>query len=29
MGREWPAAAQMDKPINLKDLANTIGRILG
>ena len=29
MGREWPAAAQMDKPINLKDLASTIGRILG
>jgi len=29
MGREWPAAAQMDKPINLKDLATTIGRILG
>jgi DNA-binding response OmpR family regulator len=29
MGRDWPAAAQMDKPINLKELATTIGRILG
>ncbi len=29
MGRDWPAAAQMDKPINLKELASTIGRILG
>jgi DNA-binding response OmpR family regulator len=29
MGRDWPAAAQMDKPINLKELATAIGRILG
>ncbi len=28
MGRDWPAAAQMDKPINLKELAAAIGRIL-
>jgi len=29
MGRDWPAAAQMEKPVDLKDLASTIGRILG
>jgi DNA-binding response OmpR family regulator len=29
LGRDWPAAAQMEKPINLKELATTIGRVLG
>jgi len=29
LGRDGPAAAQLDKPINLKELAATIGRILG
>ncbi len=28
LGRDWPAAAQMEKPINLKELATTIGRVL-
>ena len=29
LGRDWPAAAEMEKPIKLKELADTIGRILG
>ena len=29
LGRDWPAATQFEKPIDLKELANAIGRVLG